>query len=134
MKRDYLRVPAWTGSEWDSVDSLLIPIDDAIIAEWEGLVGQLNTTDFDSASINDDSPEFVILGDDEPEGMAILSFTDEELEALGRPEGAIRYGSFRFYKYGGICYKAYNKHTNEEFWCESFNVEQVRELLKKSKL
>ncbi|WP_244886054.1 hypothetical protein [Elizabethkingia miricola] len=66
----------------------------------------------------DDNPDLYKWLESKP--MAYVDIDKEELQTLSVPENRLDCYRLVLYKTGTAMYKAYGKHTSEEFWTEEF--------------
>ena len=59
------------------------------------------------------------------ENWVFVTVKKKELERLTTPENKLDAHQLILTKYGGAYFKAYGKHTGEEFWTENFDPEQL---------
>ena len=57
--------------------------------------------------------------------MVFVEVDNEELETLSVPENRLDCYRLVVYKTGTAMYKAYGKHTSEEFYTEEFSLQQL---------
>lgn len=126
-----LVVGAFTNSEWDSVDVALVNLTDDLIdmvKEVKGIIDGF-PKDFDFYSLSKFYADFELMIDNEGglndlvseefiigEGFIIGEVdVDVNLDNLSIPENAIDTQQIIFTR-DGFSFKAYGKHTSEEFW------------------
>ena len=131
----YILVKAYTGSEWDTCDYAIIQIDE----EWKAISKQrLNDVQHFKGNqsfychVYWDSPVGYFCDNEElnyqkaiekaEKGFLYLSIESDEIEALVTPESALDTHMLKITKEGHCNFKAYGKHTGEEFWTESFSL------------
>jgi len=127
----YLLVKANTNSEWDSCEFAIVHIPD----EWkreqakrlEAVKPFAEDYNFQSLSYYDTTVEFYRTGeDDQPDIEKLLAGKDwvfvemDGQEAFTTPENRLDCYRLSVYRNGNANYKAYGKHTSEEFWTEDF--------------
>lgn len=100
-------VEAYTNSEWDSVNTCYIEINDdriAAVRKAQRLIAQY--PEFSNIEITAPDYEFVVI--------------DEDTQEVSSPEQTIRYGKFRVSRYD-VIYVAYGKHSMEEFFTDDIS-------------
>lgn len=130
---EYLLLKAGTNSEWDNCNFAIVHITE----EWKKeqqkrfemvkpfaedyFLQSLNfydtAVDFYTAD-QDDNPDLCKWLENKP--MVFVEVDKEELETLTVPENRLDCYRLVMYKIGIAMYKAYGKHTSEEFWTEEF--------------
>jgi hypothetical protein len=122
---------AYTGSEWDGVSFAIIPLtaeqilflkqeatkvpDDALHVEYSG-----DNAEF-FAGVKEDTPDEFNFEPEEGE-PEIVELPDDYEKYFDRPEQTIKYGGFKLTK-EDVCYTAYGKHTDEEYWTDDIKLE-----------
>jgi len=131
----FILLKALTNSEWDHVDFALLPIETIethlkkkqILASLNGEVDELVIYE-DAvvfyASI-EDLPERFTSEDYYKEKPMLVELSDQEIEALSKPDQTIKSGQVKFSK-EEVTFTGHGKHTNEEYWC-SLHWEHVSE-------
>jgi hypothetical protein len=139
---EYILLKARTNSEWDTCDFALIQTSE----EWKkDLQKRLNSIEpltedpmFISMSYYDTGVEFYkdddtimphsaeLLKDKE---WAFITTNEEEIETLSPPENSLDCHELVVNSYGTAYYKAYGKHTGEEFWTAHFSIQKIIEHL-----
>jgi hypothetical protein len=134
----YVLIKAYSNSEWDNCDFAVIHIN----KDWKKeqanrmqSVKPLGTDIFfrevsyyDTAvdfykTDEDDRPDFIQWFNDKP--MVFVETDKEELENLSVPENKLDCYRLVIYSSGTAMYKAYGKHTGEEFWTEEFSLAEL---------
>lgn len=138
----HLLLRASSNSEWDCCDFAIVNLS----KEWkqtqqkrldavEPFKGDIS---FQSLNFYDSSADFyqpdedgILSSEDLPKDKdwCFVELTDAELEKLAPPENLLDCHTIVVYNNGEVRYKAYGKHTAEEFWTERFSLQQVVDLL-----
>lgn len=136
----WLMVKAMTGSEWDSVDFMLLDVssktfnnylremidkakvfkDDSsfyCLSHWSDSVDWFISS-YDEDDGNVDTPEL-------EDGWSYVDVTKDELDKLKRPESSLSGGIIKTFSNGDIQFTTNGKHTDEEFWSEHIPMEQI---------
>lgn len=131
----FILIKARSNSEWDNCDFAIVQIDD----EWKAIAKQRlnNIKSFKGnqsfyCHVYWDSPigyfcdtkeldQIESLRESE-NGFLYLSMELEEVDSLTIPESALDTHMLKITKEGYCNFKAYGKHTGEEFWTESFSL------------
>lgn len=128
----HLLLKAGTNSEWDNCSFAIVHITEDWKKEQqkrlemvkpfaEDYLQSLNyydtAVDFYTAD-EDDNPDLYKWLENKP--MAYVEIDKDEFEALTVPENRLDCYRLVMYKTGTAMYKAYGKHTSEEFWTEEF--------------
>lgn len=132
---EYIIVKAYTNSEWDGVDAVVVHIGDE---KWqkaqlkrmvaaEQFKGDYSFYCIEFHGSPDkwvyDIPEECEL--DELE-WSFLDITEEELEELSAPSNKLKYGNIRAF-HDGIQFVVYGEYTGEEFWCSEIPLKTILE-------
>lgn len=132
----YLLVKANTNSEWDSCEFAIVHITD----EWkreqakrlEAVMPFAEDYNFQSLNYYDTAVEFYRTGeDDQPDIEKLLAGKEwvfvemDSQEAFIAPENRLDCYRLSVYRGGSANYKAYGKHTSEEFWTEDFSLTEL---------
>ncbi len=144
----WLLLPAFTGSEWDNVDYALLELTDGMrkhIQSGAAGVDRLNPQpgdDFAYLSLWCSPHGWYVNGEEEDWGadekVTFVDMEDTDPESLPRPEQQVCRPLLVFsvwvYAHGTdkrvmANFKAYGKHTSEEFWTEEFDVRLTEEAL-----
>lgn len=135
---DYILVKARTDSEWDSCDFAIVNLSNA----WrQNQLKRLDTVEpfvddytFQSLNFYDCAVDFYQESDaslpDVNEFLANRSWafvdvSEEEQDTLTQPENALDGYTISIKSNGEAKYKAYGKHTGEEFWTEEFPLSDI---------
>lgn len=125
-------IKAQVCSEWDFCNSCLIEFGEEDIKRW-------NAYDMLATSLKQKS-EFHCLAI--WEGSTFLNLDEEKIEIpdywcyvkvkdlndtkeCPRPEQNIDANQIKFYGEGMVCFIGYGKHTSEEFWSETININEL---------
>jgi hypothetical protein len=138
---EYIFIKAGTQSEWDYCDFAIIKLTDKWQSDMRTRLALLEPFKADDSFYNHtywDYPEGFytnILDDDrediaetilnEGEEWAFVSLAENELDTFPVPESRLDTYQLVLTKYGTARFKAYGKHTGEEFLTEDFDVEQL---------
>lgn len=132
-------IKASTNSEWDCCEFALIHLSE----EWGKLQAKRleavkpfrDDYSFQSIRFYDGSVEFFQPGEEEFNMEELLAdrewvfvkLDDDELDKLTPPENSLDFYVLEIHRDGNARYKAYGKHTNEEFWTNEFPLQQLIE-------
>jgi hypothetical protein len=113
-----LKVSSRTTSEWDTTDFLVVFLTEELLTMLKNgikLLGEISASHgIDVIEFYNDAATFYNTGEYlAGDFCEVLDEFDTEL--LEEPEQTIRNGSISISKYQ-IVFKAYGKHTSEEFW------------------
>lgn len=138
----YLMVRAYTGSEWDICDYAIIKIDKAWIQTMQqrmaavepfkkdNLFCGLSYWDAPENFFKDNEDDTItadgIIGE---EDWCFVETTKEELESLPQPESRLDTHRLMIDRYGNFCYKAYGKHSGEEYYSTDVSFEKLLEAI-----
>lgn len=124
----YIVASAQTGSEWDSVEFLLIeatPEFINLLKESIKKAKRIETEGFNSVSMYADNAEFYTDLSELPEdaqidvedgdSVRLIDLDPDLVRTLSQPEQTIKYGEMSF-GLGQITFSGHGKHTDEEFW------------------
>lgn len=135
---DHILVRARTNSEWDSCDFAIVNLSE----EWkQNQLKRLDTVkpfvdDFTFKSLNfyDCAVDFFQGSDDSlpdvneflaDRSWAFVDVSEDELDTLTQPENVLDSHTVAIKNNGEAKYKAYGKHTGEEFWTEDIPLQQL---------
>ncbi|MGN6490605.1 MAG: hypothetical protein ACTHLE_01315 [Agriterribacter sp.] len=134
----YLLVKAGTNSAWDNCVFAIVCLTENWKKEQAKRLeaAKLFAEDYTFHSLNyfDTAVDFYTsAGDNEPDIKAMLGkkewvfveLGDNEWDAFPVPENALDCYELVVYSNGNARYKAYGKHTGEEFWTEEFSLTQL---------
>ncbi len=138
----YILLKATTNSEWDNCEFAIVPITE----EWKKVQAKRLETvkpfeedyTFQSMNYSDTSVDFYSTDENgEPNMEQLLAgyqwvfveLDEGERQALTPPENRLDCYGLVVYNNGNAFYKAYGRHTSEEFWTEEFSLQQVTEEL-----
>lgn len=139
---EYLLLRAGTSSEWDNCDFAIIHITEDWKKEQKKRLKAVQpfADDYCFQSLNyydtavdfykaddEDNPNLDVWLADKP--MAFVELSNEEWEVLSVPENRLDCYRLVIYRDGAAQYKAYGKHTGEEFYTEDFSLNQIIERL-----
>lgn len=138
----YLIVQASTNSDWDCCEFAIVYIDSAILEHWNkvsavaqnipkelgltygsGLLSLFeNYATFyrDIEEIDDYRTQV------EQEVFVVADLDDDFINQLSVPENRIDGDSIRFDFDGNVSFKAYGKHSGEEFWTEGIPLKDIQ--------
>lgn len=135
---DHLLVRARSDSEWDWCSFAIVHLSNA----WkQNQLKRLDTVKpfvddytFQSLNFYDCAVDFYQESDDSlPDvnellanrSWAFVNVCEEELDTLTRPENVLDCYTIAIKSNGEVKYKAYGKHTGEEFWTEGFPLSDI---------
>lgn len=135
---DYILIRAFTDSEWDYCDFALIRLSE----EWRKAQSErleiikpfANDFMFHSLCFHDASVYFCQTNDnEEPEieellankSWAFVELDDNEEENLVFPENDLIGYKLVIYRNAMAIYEAFGKHTNEDFWTDTFSLYEL---------
>ena len=135
----WVLIKAHTNSEWDSCEFAIIQV----TGDWKKeqakrlAIGQPFSGDYYFQSLNyyDATVNFFITDEEDlpdldtllaDKGWTYVALDENELEQLPVPESSLDSYTMVIYADGTACHKAYGKHTGEEFWTESFPLNQLK--------
>lgn len=123
----YIIAPAQTGSEWDSVEFLLIEATPERINQLKVYVKKakrIESEGFNSVSVYADNANFYTDLSELPEETQIdidneqvkqIELDPDFVETLSKPEQDLKYGEMKF-GMDQITFSTHGKHTDEEYW------------------
>ena len=131
-------IKANTNSEWDCCEFAIIHLS----KEWKKLQAtrleaiKPFTDDYTLQSIRfySTSVDFYQFGDNgtpdieellADKDWAFVEIDKNELDELTPPENSLDFYTLEIHRDGNARYKAYGKHTNEEFWTNKFPLQQL---------
>ena len=133
-------IKANTNSEWDCCEFAIIHLS----KEWKKLQATrleaikpftddytLQSIRFYSTSVyfyqfeDNGTPDIEELLSDKD--WAFVEIDKNELDELTPPENSLDFYTLEIHRDGNARYKAYGKHTNEEFWTNKFPLQQLTE-------
>lgn len=129
----HLLLKAGTNSEWDNCSFAIVHITEDWKKEQQKRLEMVKpfAEDYFLQSLNyydtavdfytadeDDNPDLYKWLENKP--MVFVEVDKDELETLSVPENRLDCYRLVMYKTGTAMYKAYGKHTSEEFWTEEF--------------
>lgn len=134
----HILVRAHSNSEWDSCEFAIITISEKWKQEQlkrlEIVKPFAEDYDFQSLNFYDGSADFYQTDDgglpdlDEllaGKDWAYIELDEEELDNLTPPESSLDCYRLAIYRDGDAKYKAYGKHTDEEFWTDNLPLQQL---------
>jgi hypothetical protein len=135
---EYIIIKANTNSEWDSVEFVIIHLSPewleltkrrlAAIKEFKENDGLNHHCYWDAPLGYYNSPPGQNLSKKifpKYDDWAFITLDPEEENTLPVPENSLDAHQLMITKNGIVQYKAYGKHTSEEFWTEEFNLLKV---------
>ncbi|WP_028896270.1 hypothetical protein [Prevotella sp. HUN102] len=132
---DTILVRAYTDSEWDRCNFALIHCKESWFKRMRKRLEMVRpfaeNMDFCSAAFYDTGVDFYHTEDEdiinllEKDSPAYVELEKNEEERLVKPENRLNLYRLHVYPKGDFMYSAYGKHTNEEFWAESFTLEDI---------
>lgn len=138
----YILLRAGTNSEWDNCDFAIVHITENWKTEQQKRLKAVEPFEddyyFQSMNYYDTAVDFYTVDDeDNPDlekwlgekPMVFVEVDKDELETLSVPENRLNCYRLVLYKTGTAMYKAYGKHTSEEFYTEEFSITPIIEQL-----
>jgi|SRR5690606_37770608 len=138
----YILLRAGTNSEWDNCDFAIVHITENWKTEQQKRLKAVEPFEddyyFQSMNYYDTAVDFYTVDDeDNPDlekwlgekPMVFVEVDKDELETLSVPENRLDCYRLVLYKTGTAMYKAYGKHTSEEFYTEEFSITPIIEQL-----
>lgn len=138
----YILLRAGTNSEWDNCDFAIVHITENWKTEQQKRLKAVEPFEddyyFQSMNYYDTAVDFYTVDDeDNPDlekwlgekPMVFVEVDKDELETLSVPENRLDCYRLVLYKTGTAMYKAYSKHTSEEFYTEEFSITPIIEQL-----
>lgn len=138
----FLLIKAYTGSEWDTCDFAIIHLSEdwkkEQVKRLEAVKPFADDYNFQSLNYYDTSVDFYRVDEnDQPDFETLLAekewvfveLDEGEQNSFAVPENRLDCYRLVVYKNGTAMYKAYGKHTSEEFWTEEFSLKQIIEQL-----
>ena len=128
--KQYILIPAVTGSEWESVDFALITLDERRGLPYYKKMADLAKQMYKEHGVSElivysDEADFYTDMEQLPEECykefsevqaQIIEFSDKfDTTLFSRPEQTIKYGQIKFGQ-EGVTFTGTGKHTDEEFW------------------
>ena len=134
----FLLVKAYTNSEWDTCDFAIVHLSE----DWkkqqakklEAVKPFAEDYNFQSLNYYDTAIDFYRIGEDEQPDIeellagkewVFVELDKDEQETFTVPENSLDCYRLVVYKNGNAIYKAYGKHTSEEFWTEEFGLKTL---------
>ncbi|WP_199119910.1 hypothetical protein [Pedobacter sp. ASV28] len=137
----YLLVRARTNSEWDTCEFVLVGIDE----EWRDMMAKrmdhiedfVKDTYFASHVYWESPLGFFANSIDDgllarDQDWVYVTLEEGEIDKFSNPENTLDTFQFVISKHKGGQYRAFGKHTGEEFWTEDFDLEEIVNLFPKS--
>lgn len=138
----HILVRAHSNSEWDSCEFAIVSISE----KWkEEQLKRLEIIKpfaedyvFQSLIFYDYSVDFYQMGEDglpdldellAGKDWTFIELSEEELDNLTPPESSLDCYRLAIYRDGDAKYKAYGKHTDEEFWTENLPLKQLTSII-----
>ena len=113
MKKSTVR--AFTDSEWDRVDAVLMEVDDILEASVRRAEDVLDKfPEFSSINVKANDFDWILI--DDWDDIPVEGW----VEKYEKPEQTVRYGVIVVSRYS-IRYKAYGKHTGETFYTQDIS-------------
>lgn len=137
---EHILIKARTNSGWDCCRFALIYLSEIWQEEQtkrlEAVKPFKDDYTFQSMRFYDTSVDFYQSGSDEESGIeklladkewAFVEIDEDELDELTPPESRLDCHMLEIHSDGNAKYKAYGKHTDEEFWTNEFSLQQITE-------
>ena len=134
----FLLVKAYTNSEWDSCDFAIVQLSEEWKKEQAKRIAAVkpfvNDYNFQSLNYYDTAVDFYRTGEDDQPDLekllaekewAFVELDENEQDNFTIPENPLDCYRLMVYKNGYAIYKAYGKHSGEEFWTEDFSLTQL---------
>jgi hypothetical protein len=137
----YIFIKADTQSEWDCCDFAIIKLTDQWRNEMRKRLTLLEPFKKDdsfyshhywdrpegiyTSIINDDGEDIIDIILTEGEDWAFVTLLENELDTFPVPESRLDSYQLVLTKHGTARFKAYGKHTGEEFWTDDFDAEAL---------
>lgn len=138
----YLIVQASTNSDWDCCEFAIIPIDMISLKYWnkvsavaQNIPKELGLTYgsgllslFENyATFYRDIEEIDDYSTQVKQGVFVVADLDDDfINELSVPENSIDGDSIRFDFYGNVSFKAWGKHSGEEFWTADIPLKDIQ--------
>ena len=146
---NWVLIKAQVCSEWDSCNCALVEIDKGTLGRWKMWNNMANKTkelsdNYFSYIAMGEIAEFLNLFDVGSEWEQIENIAEsipvdkywmyvepeeEDEENIGKPEQDVRYHMTKFYGEGDVCFTGLGKHTSEEFYTVTINIDELTESL-----
>lgn len=137
---EHILIKARTNSEWDCCEFALIYLSE----KWQQQQAKRlnvvkpfeNDYSFHSIRFYDASVNFYQSGDDGEPGIeelladrdwSFVEIDEDEQNELTPPENSLYCYTLEIHRDGNARYKAYGKHTDEEFWTNEIPLQQLTE-------
>ena len=137
---EHILIKANTNSEWDCCEFALIHLSEKWkqqqVKRLEAVKPFTDDYTFQSMRFYNTSVDFYQPGDNgEPDieelladkDWAFVEIDEDELDELTPPENSLDFYVLEIHRDGNARYKAYGKHTNEDFWTNEFSLQQITE-------
>ncbi len=125
-------IQAYTNSEWDSVDGLLISKEDVrkILERAEILKPILRGHGLSMGASSGVNANFICFKEDNdiPQDSMFIE-TDSEYQNYAEPSQTVKYLMVRYYAECAPTIYGYGKHTDDEFWAD-LGYEKIKDLIK----
>jgi len=137
---EYIFIKAYTNSEWDYCDFAIIRITEQWRTVMRKRLNLLEPFKYDNSFYSHhywDSPEgfYTNIVDEEDtditdlilkedEEWAFVTLAENELNTFPVPENRLDTHQLVLTKFGSARFKAYGKHSGEEFYTEDFGIEE----------
>lgn len=135
---EHILVRAHNNSEWDSCEFAIVSISEnwkkEQLKRLEVVKPFAEDYGFQSLNFYDGSADFYQTGEDDLPNLdelladkdwAFVELSEEELDNLTPPESSLDCYRISIYRNGDAKYKAYGKHTGEEFWTSDLPLQQL---------
>ncbi len=118
-------------SEWDSCNSCLVAYTEKDLEKWkrwDSLATECAKDNSFHCIILWEGSDFLNLDDDSiiPEEWCYVTADIDNIEDDQRPEQKTDAHQMRFYGNGKVCFCAYGKHTAEEFFSDTININELK--------
>lgn len=139
---EYLLIKAMTNSEWDECGFAIIQITEDWKRTQKKRLETVKTVenDYDLKGLNyaDTNVEFFKFSEElypqveewlSERSRIFIELEKDDLKKMLQPENSLNCYQMQVYKNGYAIYKAFGKHTGEEFWTEEFSLHQLTQQL-----
>lgn len=134
----FILVKANVQSEWDVCNCALVEIDDKATHLWKiwdksaTELGERHKGDVANLSMYENSAEYlnIELPEDIEEvlntkGWCHVDIEGADVDDMEHPEQRTDCHMMKLYGDGSVCWVSYGKHTGEEFWTETININEL---------
>ncbi len=139
----YILIKAQVKSEWDNCNAALLILEEKFnVLNWikkcfDAIKELSKLNSFYNASfwysvdyLSLDELDSKIEKAFEKTGWCYVTLEDKELDSLSKPEQQVDGQTIEIHAGGGFNFKGFAKHTGEEFWTDSINIDKLIKLTK----